>query len=148
MKPKDVFEALTSLITFHQLVGHEIYPGYFEYQIIFKCNEEAVHARRDLLRTITKFGRNAVVVWDSPTNNENNYRYNSSQRNEMLQQNFSRNNSLADAAMSSQYTNGHMPVMVRHLCSLPTIPTSQPIYYNNFKQLSSYSQYATARTYP
>ena len=56
---------LHNLITFDKLVGREVFPGYFEYQIIFKCNEEAVHARRDLLRTISKFGKNAIVVWDT-----------------------------------------------------------------------------------
>uniref|UniRef100_W8C2E2 RRM domain-containing protein n=1 Tax=Ceratitis capitata TaxID=7213 RepID=W8C2E2_CERCA len=68
MSPQSVYELLCKLINFDKLVGRELYPGYFEYQIIFKCNEEAVHARRELLRTISKFGRNAVVLWD--TSNE------------------------------------------------------------------------------
>lgn len=65
ISPQNVFEMLRNLITFDKLIGREIFPGYFEYQIIFKCNEEAVHARRDLLRTISKFGKNAIVVWDT-----------------------------------------------------------------------------------
>lgn len=65
MSPESVYESLRKLITFDKLIGREIFPGYFEYQIIFKCNEEAVHARRELLRTISKFGRNAIVVWDT-----------------------------------------------------------------------------------
>ncbi|XP_067647667.1 uncharacterized protein tut [Eurosta solidaginis] len=68
MSPQSVYETLRQLITFDKLIGRELFPGYFEYQIIFKCNEEAVHARRELLRTISKFGRNAIVVWD--TSNE------------------------------------------------------------------------------
>ncbi|XP_050335793.1 uncharacterized protein LOC126762791 [Bactrocera neohumeralis] len=65
ISPQNVYEMLRNLIAFDKLVGREIFPGYFEYQIIFKCNEEAVHARRDLLRTISKFGKNAIVVWDT-----------------------------------------------------------------------------------
>ena len=65
MSPQSVYDTLRNLITFRKLVGREIFPGYFEYQIVFKCNEDAVHARRDLLRTISKFGRNAMVVWDN-----------------------------------------------------------------------------------
>ncbi|KNC29204.1 hypothetical protein FF38_01419, partial [Lucilia cuprina] len=56
MSPLMVFETLKKIINFNKLVGHEIYPGCFEYQIVFKCNEEAVHARRELLKSILKFG--------------------------------------------------------------------------------------------
>ncbi|XP_036341133.1 uncharacterized protein LOC118750528 [Rhagoletis pomonella] len=65
LSPESVYETLRQLITFDKLIGQEVFPGYFEYQIIFKSNEEAVHARRELLRTISKFGRNAIVVWDT-----------------------------------------------------------------------------------
>ncbi|KAL9907085.1 LOW QUALITY PROTEIN: tumorous testis [Glossina fuscipes fuscipes] len=63
MPPEIVFDMLKQSINF-ELVGREIYPGYFEYQILFSCNVEAVYARRDLLRSIRKFGRNATVLWD------------------------------------------------------------------------------------
>ncbi|KAI9581530.1 hypothetical protein GQX74_012855 [Glossina fuscipes] len=64
MPPEIVFDMLKQSIKFDKLVGREIYPGYFEYQILFSCNVEAVYARRDLLRSIRKFGRNATVLWD------------------------------------------------------------------------------------
>ncbi|XP_019890615.2 uncharacterized protein LOC101893332 [Musca domestica] len=65
MTANDVFDALARVINFHLLISHEISAGNYEYFIIFKCNEEAVHARRELLRTITQFGRSAVIVWDN-----------------------------------------------------------------------------------
>ncbi|KAM7359175.1 tumorous testis [Cochliomyia hominivorax] len=65
MSPLMVFETLKSIIKFNKLVGREIFPGYFEYQIVFKCNEEAVHARREILKSILKFGPKAAVVWDT-----------------------------------------------------------------------------------
>lgn len=65
MSPLIVFETLKSIINFNKLIGRELYPGYFEYQIQFKCNEEAVHARREILKSILKFGPKATVVWDS-----------------------------------------------------------------------------------
>ncbi|XP_023301173.2 uncharacterized protein LOC111683336 [Lucilia cuprina] len=65
MSPLMVFETLKKIINFNKLVGHEIYPGCFEYQIVFKCNEEAVHARRELLKSILKFGHKTVIVWDN-----------------------------------------------------------------------------------
>ncbi|XP_065360288.1 uncharacterized protein tut [Calliphora vicina] len=67
MTPLMVFETLKKLINFYKLVGHEIYHGYFVYQIVFKCNEEAVHARRELLKSILNFGPKAVIVWDTST---------------------------------------------------------------------------------
>uniref|UniRef100_A0A1A9UKR8 RRM domain-containing protein n=1 Tax=Glossina austeni TaxID=7395 RepID=A0A1A9UKR8_GLOAU len=63
MSPEIVFNMLEQSIRFEKLVGREICRGYFEYQIIFSCNSEAVFARRDLLRNITKFGRNVAVLW-------------------------------------------------------------------------------------
>ena len=68
MSPQNVYDILCKLITFQKLIGREICAGYFEYQIIFKCNGEAMHARRELLRSISRFGRNAKVVWDTSTN--------------------------------------------------------------------------------
>lgn len=65
MTPMAVFGALKKLVNFDKLVGNELHHGYFEYQIIFKCNEEAVHARREILKSILKFGPKAVVVWDN-----------------------------------------------------------------------------------
>ncbi|XP_013111287.2 uncharacterized protein LOC106089839 [Stomoxys calcitrans] len=63
MKPKAVIENLQSLVGFQGLMGIEVRPGYYEYKIIFKSNEEAVHARREILRVISRFGRNAALVW-------------------------------------------------------------------------------------
>ena len=68
MSPQNVYDTLRTLITFRKLIGREIFAGYFEYQINFKWNEEAMHARKELLRTISRFGRNAKVVWDTSTN--------------------------------------------------------------------------------
>lgn len=65
MTPMKVYEILSKLITFTNLIGHELSPGYFEYQIIFKCNEEAVHARREILKSISKFGGKAIIMWDA-----------------------------------------------------------------------------------
>ncbi|XP_061398893.1 dead end protein 1 [Musca vetustissima] len=78
MTPKAVSEVLNRLITFHRLIEREISPGNYEYLIVFKCNEEAVHARRELLRTITQFGRSAVVVWE---NDNKNKKYNKASSN-------------------------------------------------------------------
>lgn len=71
MTPYMVFETLTKLTSFDKLIGHELSWGNFEYQIIFKCNEEAVHARREILKSIIKFGHKAVVVWDNSSANSN-----------------------------------------------------------------------------
>lgn len=64
MPPEIVFNMLKQSIKFEKLMGREIYRGYFEYQITFSCNTEAVLARRELLRNIRKFGRNVAVLWD------------------------------------------------------------------------------------
>ncbi|XP_073839403.1 tumorous testis [Musca autumnalis] len=75
MTPKAVFETLTGLITFNGLLVREIHAGNCEYLIFFKCNEEAVHARRELLRSITQFGRSAVVLWENSNNYYNRQRH-------------------------------------------------------------------------
>ncbi|XP_075161312.1 tumorous testis [Haematobia irritans] len=60
-----VCEYLQSLINFYYLDKREVYPGHFEYRIIFKCNEQAVHGRRELLRAISNFGSKATVMWEN-----------------------------------------------------------------------------------
>uniref|UniRef100_A0A1A9WLL7 RRM domain-containing protein n=1 Tax=Glossina brevipalpis TaxID=37001 RepID=A0A1A9WLL7_9MUSC len=62
--PDEVFNTLKQTVQFVKVVCREICRECFEYQVTFSSNEEAIFARRKLLRTATKFGRNAVVVWD------------------------------------------------------------------------------------
>ncbi|XP_054732475.1 uncharacterized protein LOC129240595 [Anastrepha obliqua] len=124
MSPESVYEKLRNLITFDKLIGREIFPGCFEYQIIFKCNEEAVHARRELLRTISKFGRNAIVVWDT-SNEETGLATPSALRHESINSsNDSATTPLAGDACSTRQSN-------YSLALAPLIPsTLTPVDFN------------------